>query len=99
LARVIARALERLHTVEVQGSAESALRILEHRRFDAIVSAYRLGQGGTARKLMKKARSGWPRPRTILYLTEADARAQVRSLADHVLPADAGFDELLHSLT
>jgi hypothetical protein len=96
---VIARALERRHSVEVHGSAESALRTMDQRRFDAVVAAYRLGQGGTARRLMMKARSGWPRPRTVLYLSDADARAQVRSLADHVLSAEAGFDELLRAIT
>jgi CheY-like chemotaxis protein len=99
LAQVIARALERRHSVSVQTSAEGALRALQlGRQVDVVVSAYRLGQGTTARRLFSAVRWRWPRPRLVLYAAETELRADIRAMADAVVAGPGDFIELLSAI-
>ncbi len=96
LARVIARALERRHAVTVQPSAEGALHALRGGLdVDVLVSAYRLGQGVTARRLLAELRGRSPRPRLIVYSDE-QLRPDARRLADEVVDGD--FAQILQAV-
>ncbi len=99
LGRVIARALERRHSVTLLSSVESALHALGQREdVDAVVSAYRLREGTTARRLLSSVRWRWPRPRLVLYAADTDLRADVRAMADVVVRLPGEFDELMRAV-
>ena len=96
LAQVIARALGRRHQVTVQPSAEGALHALRSGLdVDVLLSAYRLGQGSTARRLLSVLRPQRPRPRLVLYSDE-QLRPDARRLADEVVLGD--FAQILRAV-
>jgi DNA-binding NarL/FixJ family response regulator len=98
LARVIARALERRHVVTVQPSAEGALQAMRSGLdVDVLVSAYRLGQGTTSRRLLSELRWRTPRPRLVLYSDE-QLRRDAQRLADEVVQLPGDFAEILQAV-
>lgn len=97
LARLIARELGRHHAVTVQLSAEGAQHALDRGlEVDAVVTAYRLRQGSTSRRLLSELRARRPRPRIVLY-AEEPLRADARALADVVLHRPA-FEDLVRAV-
>jgi len=96
LAKVIARELERRHVVTVQPSAEGALHALRGGLdVDVLLSAYRLGQGSTARRRLSELRALAPRPRLVVYTDEA-LRPDARRLADEIVHGE--FAQMLRAV-
>jgi DNA-binding NtrC family response regulator len=96
LAQVLARALQRRHQVTHKPSAEGALHAIHSGLdVDVLLSAYRLGQGSTARRLLSELRAHRSRPRLVLYSDE-QLRPDARRLADEVVLGD--FAQILRAV-
>lgn len=98
LAGVVARELGRRHRVAVVATIASAIEVmLERKKVDVVIAAYRVDDG-TAGKLFAMLLRRWPRVRRIVYGDPRRMRSPATARADAVVDASANFDELIRAV-